>query len=68
MRRLLDEAAALRRAKQLHEERLAAAEADRKTLFTEAQTVEAAVRGAKARKVEAQAQASHYRDLLSSQM
>ena len=47
---------------------LAAAEADRRTLFGEAQGVEAAVRDEKARKAEAQSSASHYRNLLNSYM
>lgn len=49
-------------------ERLDAAEGDRKTLFTEAQRVESLVAAEKARKLDAQSSAAHYRELLQNQM
>mmetsp|Transcript_3771 Transcript_3771/g.11170 ORF Transcript_3771/g.11170 Transcript_3771/m.11170 type:complete len:563 (+) Transcript_3771:3-1691(+) len=66
--RLEADAARLRAQKQGWLDQLAAAEADRQTLFGEAQGVEAAVRDEKARKAEAQSSASHYRNLLNSYM
>ena len=47
---------------------LTSAEEDRRLLFGEAQQVEQRMREEKARKAEAQADASHFRDLLRSQM
>ena len=44
------------------------AEEDRQALFGEAQQVEQQVRGVHARKLEAQASAAHYRELLKTQM
>ena len=58
----------LRRQKQSWLDQLAAAELDRKTLFGEAQNVEAAMREERARKAEAQSSAAHYRNLLNSYM
>ena len=65
-RRLDDEEQGLRRRKAAYDERLAAAEEDRRKLFTETQSVEAAVRGERQRKLKAQNVASHYRQLLRS--
>ena len=59
---------ALRQERATWEERLASAEEDRQALFGEAQQVEQQVRGVHARKLEAQASAAHYRELLKTQM
>lgn len=58
----------LRRERATWTERIEAAEEDRKVLFGEAQRVEAQMRDQNSRKVEAQASAVHYRDLLKTQM
>ena len=62
------QADALRKAKTMWAERLAAAQADRQALFMEAQAVEQQLRAEKERKQGAQASAAHYRALLRDQM
>ena len=62
------QADALRNAKMMWAERLAAAQADRQALFKEAQAVEQQLRAEKERKQGAQASAAHYRALLRDQM
>ena len=67
--RALDaEGEALRRQRQMWTERITAAESDRQALFEEAQTVEQRMREEKTRKVEAQGEASRYRELLRKEM
>ena len=69
MSRELDlKAESLRRERTMWLERISSAEEDRRLLFGEAQQVEQRMREEKARKAEAQADASHFRDLLRSQM
>jgi len=58
----------LRRERQMWTERIAAAEEDRRLLFGEAQAVELHMREEKARKMDAQADAAHFRDLFRTQM
>lgn len=57
-----------RRERQMWNERIAAAEEDRRLLFGEAQQVEHKMRAERERKLEAQADAGRFRDLLKGQM